>query len=646
MPVKSLFLFVALFFLFLSGVSAQTLFTVDHYPVSKEEFLKAYNKNNTAQKPTPASYREYLELYIRYKLKVRAALDAQLDTLTGQRMELQNFRSQVAESYLKDETSLDRLVREAWQRGQKDIHISHILIALPKNATPYDTARAYEKAMAAYTVLKRGKKFDEIARMYSEDPSAKVNAGSLGYITVFTLPYQLESLAYSLAPGQISKPYRTKGGYHIFRNDGERRSLGRIKVAQILIAYPPSASEAQKQEARHKADSLYDLLRKGGDFAALARSYSGDNLSYQQGGELPEFGIGRYDSAFETTAFGLDRDGAISKPLPSEFGYHIIKRLGRNPFPAAMDEPATVLLKQQVMNDPRIEVSRKALLDRIKQQTQFRMADVNDLDLWAYTDSAMRNPGLTNFRGLSFTTTLFFFGNQSYLLKEWLDYARAGRGSRPPAGPQADKEIFERFVERMAQDYYRNHLEDYNKDFAFQLTEFREGNLLFEIMQRRIWDKASTDSAGLRKYYDGHKDKYWWEQSADALLFTCNNARTAEDLKTRLQTHPIQTWRAMADSGAAAIQADSGRYELAQIPGGAKATATPGTFTAFVTNPTDNSVSFGYILKTYPQREPRDFRDARGFVINDYQGSLEDQWVADLKKKYPVKVEESVLKTL
>jgi peptidyl-prolyl cis-trans isomerase SurA len=552
----------------------------------------------------------------------------------------------VAESYLKDETSLDRLVREAWQRGQKDIHISHILIALPKNASPYDTARAYEKAMAAYTVLKRGKKFDEIARLYSEDPSAKVNSGSLGYITVFTLPYQLENLAYSLAPGQFSKPYRTKGGYHLFRNDGERKSLGRIKVAQILISFPPSATEAQKQEARHTADSLYDLLRKGGDFATLARNNSGDNLSYQQGGELPEFGIGRYDSAFEATAFGLDRDGAISKPLPSEFGYHIIKRLGRNPFPTGMDESATALLKQQVMNDPRIEVSRKALLDRIKQQTQFRMADVNDLDLWAYTDSAMRNPGLTGFRGLSFTTTLFFFGNQSYLLKEWLDYARMGRGPKPPVGPQADKEIFDRWVEKMAQDYYRNHLEEYNKDFAFQLTEFREGNLLFEIMQRKIWDKASTDSAGLRKYYDGHKDKYWWEQSADGLLFTCNNARTAEDLKTRLQMHPIQAWRVMADSGAAAIQADSGRYELAQIPGGAKTASTPGSFTAFVTNPTDNSVSFGYILKTYPQREPRDFRDARGFVINDYQGSLEDQWVAELKKKYPVKVEESVFKTL
>lgn len=644
-PGKTLFVVSSLFLLFLSGLNAQTLFTVDHYPVSKEEFLKAYNKNNTGQKPTAAAYRDYLELYIRYKLKVRAAYDAQLDTLPGQRMELQNFRSQVAESYLKDETSLDRLAKEAFQRGQKDIRLSHILITLPKNAEETDTAHAYEKAMIAYAALKKGKKFDEIARLYSEDPSVRSNGGNLGYITVFTLPYQLESLAYSLAPGQYSKPYRTKGGYHIFRNDGERKSLGRVKVAQILIAFPPSPTESAKMDTRRKVDSLYTLLQRGSDFATLARANSGDNLSYQQGGEIPEFGVGHYDSAFEANAFALDRDGAISKPIFSEFGYHILKRLGRKPFPPVMDEAAATQIKQLVMNDPRIEVSRKALLDRILQQADFHRAAIADADLWAFTDSSLRNTGLSSFRGMTWSTTLFSLTRQSYSVKEWLDYARAARGLRP-GGAQADKELFGRFIERCAQDYYRGHLEDYNKDFSFQLTEFREGNLLFEIMQRKVWDKASTDSAGLRKYFEAHKDKYWWDVSADALLFTCNNAKTAEDLRNRLQTHPISAWRQMADSGAAAVQADSGRYELAQIPNPAKATLNPGTFTPAAANSTDNSVSFSYIFKVYNTRAPREFRDARGFVINDYQAYLEDQWITELKKKYAVKIEESVFKTL
>ncbi|HWB93469.1 MAG TPA: peptidylprolyl isomerase [Puia sp.] len=643
-PVKKL-LFLLFFSLLLSGLHAQTLFSIDGTDVTKNEFLKAYNKNNMGQKPTEKSYRDYLELYIRYKLKVKAAYDAELDTLPAQRTELQNFRAQVAESYLKDENSLDKLVKEVFERGQKDLRVAHILIPFPKNALPVDTLKAYEKAKAAYAALRKGRKFSEVAMEYSEDPSVKINGGDIGWITVFTLPYELETLAYSTPRGQFSKPFRTKGGYHIFRVEGERKALGRIRIAQILLSFPPSSTLAIQDAIRRKADSLYDQLQRGADFAMLARAYSGDNLSYQSGGELPEFGIGRYDAAFEATAFGLDRDGAFSRPLRSTYGYHILKRLSRKPFPDKLDQATVAQIKQQIMNDPRMEVSRKALLARIEQQTGFHQSEFSDLDLWAFTDSAMRNTGLSSFRGMNYSTVLISFSRQSYYLKQWLDYVRSIRGQRP-GGNQADKELFGRWIERVAQDYYRNHLEDYNQDFAFQLTEFREGNLLFEIMQRKIWDKASTDSAGLRNYYEAHKDKYWWDASADALLFTCRNEGTAEALKARLVSHPLADWRQMTDSAASSIQVDSGRYDLAQIPVPDKNSLNPMNYTPFTTNKADQSVSFAYVLNVYRNRSPRNFRDARGFVINDYQNWLEDQWINELKKKYPVKIEEKVFKTL
>jgi len=643
-PVKKSILFFSLCFL-LSGLHAQNLFTVDGTGVTKDEFLKAYNKNNNGQKPTEKSYRDYLDLYIRYKLKVKAAYDARLDTLPAQKTELQNFRAQVAESYLKDENSLDKLINEAFERGQIDLRIAHILFPFPKNALPVDTAKVYEKAQAAYAALKKGKKFSEVAMQYSEDPSVKTNGGDIGWITVFTLPYELETLAYSTPVGQYSKPFRTRGGYHIFRVERERKAQGRIRIAQILLSFPPSSTAAVKDEIHHKTDSIYNLLLHGADFATIARSTSGDNLSYQSGGEMPEFGIGRYDSSFEATAFGLARDGDISEPLLSNYGYHILKRLDRKPFPDKLDQATIAQLKQQVMNDPRIEISRKALLARIEQQTGFHKSEFPDLDLWAFTDSAMLNTGLSSFRGMNYSTTLISFSRQSYNLKEWLDYVRSVRGQRPGGG-QADKELFDRWIERVAQDYYRNHLEEYNQDFAFQLTEFREGNLLFEIMQRKIWDKASTDSAGLRNYYEAHKDKYWWDASADALLFTCRNQSTADALKARLIAHPLTDWRQMSDSAASSIQADSGRYELAQIPCPDKNALSPMSYTPFTTNQADQSVSFAYILNIYRTRSPRNFHDARGFVINNYQNWLEDQWINELKKKYPVKIDEKALKTL
>ncbi|HMI63537.1 MAG TPA: hypothetical protein VK518_21625, partial [Puia sp.] len=324
--------------------------------------------------------------------------------------------------------------------------------------------------------------------------------------------------------------------------------------------------------------------------------------------------------------------------------------IAKKPFPHQMDEEAGTILKQQVLNDPRIEISRKALFAKIYQQTGMQRADVSEPELWAFTDSAMRNIGMTTYGNLNFSTVLLSFERRSYTAKEWLDYVRTVRGQRV-GGVQANKDLFERWVERVSLEYYRNHLEEYNKDFAFQLTEFKEGNLLFEIMQRKIWDKASTDSTGLRNYYEAHKNKYWWESSADALLFTSTNQQSAEALKEKLQLHGIHSWRSGTDSAGVGSQADSGRYELAQIPGatggaGSSAALTAGSFTASVINKADNTVSFAYILNFYRDRSPRNFRDARGFVINDYQTWLEDQWIATLKKKYPVKIDETVLASL
>jgi peptidyl-prolyl cis-trans isomerase SurA len=644
-PLNRILLLSLLILLFSSSLTAQTLFTVDGTPTSKEEFLKAFSKNNTGIVPTEKSYRDYLELYIRYKLKVKAAYTAQLDTLPAQRTELLNFRSQVADAYMKDQESMDRLIREVSVRGQKDIRLAHIYFALPKNATPTDTLRAYEKAMTVYSELKKGKKFGEVAAAVSDDQGAKTNRGDIGYITVFTLPYELESLAYSLAPGQFSKPYRSKGGYHIFRNEGERKALGRIKVAQILLSFPPGASAAVREQVRGRADSIYRALQLGADFAALARTFSSDNLSYQNGGEIPEFGVGHYDSAFEATAFGLDRDGAISRPVATEFGYHIIKRLSRKPFPPRLDEAAMAGLRQQILNDPRVEISRQALYSRIFRETGFQRAAIPEAELWSFTDSALRNSGYSSNGNLSNSTMVFSFSQRAYTIKEWIDFVRVTKPTR--AGSSlSDKDLFQRYIERTAMDYYRNHLEQYNKDFAFQLNEFKEGNLLFEIMQRKIWDKASTDSAGLSKYYDTHKGKYWWNASADALLFTCNSTGTAETLKARLTAGAIGAWRTYADSIGSAIQADSGRYELAQIPGTSFSAPVAQSFTEFTGNKADNTVSFAFILSVYTNREPRSYHDARGFVINDYQGFLEEQWVEGLRKEYPVKIDEQIFKTL
>jgi peptidyl-prolyl cis-trans isomerase SurA len=164
-------------------------------------------------------------------------------------------------------------------------------------------------------------------------------------------------------------------------------------------------------------------------------------------------------------------------------------------------------------------------------------------------------------------------------------------------------------------------------------------------MQRNIWDPASIDSAGLRNYYNAHKDKYWWESSADAIIFTATNQEASEEFRTKIKDN-YKDWQKYINGSAGHLQGDSGRFELSQIPVKERTNFTVGLVTANVRNENDNTVAFAYIIKLYPNREMRGFNDARGFVINDYQVFLEEKWIADLKKKYPVKINEAELKKL
>ena len=624
-------------------VYAQALFTYGSSVVSKDEFLKAYNKNNAGQPTTPQSYRDYLDLYMKFKIKVKAAKDLRLDTLSSQKAELSAFKSQVAENFMNDEATINNLVKEAFERSQKEIRLAHIFIPLSPEANDTAIRSANEKIQAAYTQLSKGESFETVALAYSADPSAKANKGDIGYITALSLNYELENLAYTTAVDNYSKPYRSKIGFHIFKNLGERKSSGRMRAAQILLAFTPDASDAQKQNLKKLADSLYTAILSGSDFKMLAARFSNDNLSYQAGGEMMEFGIGKYEPAFENAAFALSKDGDVSQPVATSFGYHIIKRLELKPAAKSLeDSREKEVLKQQVVQSDRMESVKKSQLAKIRQQLGFKKGTYSEKELWRATDSLIRTNRLPHVTAFNASSVLFSFKDKKILFKDWQDYLVQVRSTKTNMSSQA---MFQDFADVKLLDYYRDHLDQYNPDFAFQISEFKDGNLLFEVMQRKIWDKASADSVGLKQFYEKHKSKYKWEASADAIIFTFTNAELANQMRLRIDSNWV-AWRKLAETSDGQMQADSARFELSQIPVPDRTNFQPGLLTANTKNENDNSVSYGYIIKMYPGNEPRDFNAARGFVINDYQAFLEENWIKELMKKYPVKVNESVLKSL
>ena len=642
--MKKQYLFVLIACFGLMTASAQTLFTYGKYSADAKDFLRAYNKNNTQPVVNKAkSIREYLDLYIKSRLKIREAYDRRYDTLKQITAEVDNLRVQIAENYLTDPEIGQRFFNEAFQRSLKDIQVAHIFISFKNVSGITDTVAAAKKRDDILQQLQKGGNFLTIAQQSSDDPSAKINKGDLGYITLFTLPYQFENVVYTTPVGKYSFPVSSKSGYHIFKNTGERKAVGKIKAQQILLAIPPGADDAVKKRIATLADSLYKRIMAGENFNRFAAAFSNDYISAASGGTMPDISVGQYEPAFENVLWALPKDGAVSKPFLTSHGWHIVKRISLKP---VITDPANKINKQElqdkVKNDSRWKSSRDFIYDRVVKNAGFKKHTYDEAAFRALTDSVLDLKPIGIGRNVNSFTPLFTIGDSVYNITNWIYYANTYRYKQDGTGPKPHEQVWDEFVKFSLFNYYRDHLEDFNADFRSQMAEFKDGNLFFEIMQQEIWNKAQSDSAALRALYNKNKKSYTWKQSADAVVFFCSDQAIAKTAYDQLKKNPAG-WRKIAELYSEKIIADSSRYEWIQLPNLNKIIPKSGMITTALLNTTDNTASFAYIITVYPQPTQRSFAEARGLVINDYQVILEQQFDEALKKKYPVAIDDKVL---
>lgn len=622
-----------------TAAHSQTLFTYGKKTVSKAEFIKAFNKNPGAESDRKKALKEYLDLYVNFKLKVQAAYDAGMQKEPNYKYESDNFKRQLAVNAINEESNVSNLMAEAHHRSQKDIHIAHIMISY--NGT--DTAEARQKAWEAYNALAKIS-FDKIAKQYSTDASAQHNGGDLGYITAFTLDYNFENIVYGLKPGEYSKPYKSDFAYHIFKNVAERKAVGLRTVSQILFAMPQNATQDVKVLTKAKADSVYNLIANNNiEFKEAVKTFSNDVSSMYKEGQLPEFGIGKYNYDFEKVAFALNTPGDISKPFETKYGYHIIKLDAVND---AVKDPNTDAeyadaLRKKVTEDNRLKVAKEKLYTKWKTKTGYKESVYNKTDLYKYTDSFKTGKSI-KVNAVNDSTVLFRFAKQKITASDFGNYVRAMSAN----GMAKDYEaMMKEFVNKSTEDYYTEHIDEYNATLKAQLTEFNEANLLFAVMEKEVWAKASQQEKPLINYYEANKAKYKWDESADVILMTVPTLQMADSLANILQQQKGKGWQDFILSSDLNLHADSSRYEIAQLPAAGKTKIQAGEVTPPMRNG-DESFSFAYIVKTYPANEQRSFTESRGLVINDYQQVLEEKWIAQLKKKYPVKINQTVFSTV
>lgn len=634
------FFCIAVAALFTATLHAQTLFTYGTKQVSKAEFLRAFNKNPGADADRKKALKEYLDLYINFKLKVQAAYDAALQKDATYLYETNNFKKQLSSNVINDESNITGLAAEAYHRSKKDIHLAQIIITFSGD----DTLAAYKKVNDAYATLQAGKSFTDVVTQFSNDNNAIKTGGDLGYITAFSLGYDFENQAYALKPGTYSKPFKSSFAYHIFKNINERPSAGSRTVSQILFAFPPDASFDDKAATKHIADSIYNVLQQHTvKFEDMVTKYSNDVSTMHNNGLMPEIHVGQYNSTFENAAYALTEKGEYSRPFETKYGYHILmlNAINNEQKDPAGDPSYAAELKAKVEKDTRLKTSKQLQYNNWIAKSGYKPAAYNSKDLWKFVDSFKTGKSIT-VNGLTDNTTIFSFTKEKIKASDFGNYVRAlNAGNQVPRNYD---EALKQYVNVTAEEYYGNHIEDFNANIKNQITEFNEANLLFAIMDKEVWSKAAADEKALQQYYNTQKEKYKWEASADAVLITAPDAATADSLREALMVK-ANAWHDFTLNPDAHINADSARFELSQIPVVERTNFQPGITTSAVKN-IDDTYTFAYIIKTYPAGAQRSFADSRGLVINDYQQVLEDKWIAALKKKYPVKVNQAVFATI
>ena len=494
--MKNIFLLIFLipFVCFTQINSSDILFTIEDDAVTTKEFLRVYNKNldlitDNSQKDID----NYLQLYIDYKLKVLEAYEKEYDKKESYISELNKYSAQLASNYLYDKKSQDSLVNEAYLRTKTEIKASHILIRV--DAQDLDTLEVYNKLIScredfqmhnlAYLI----KKYHDGKNIFVED---------LGYFSAFKMIYSFESKAYEAKIGDVSMPFRTRFGYHILKVEDKRESLGEVTVGHIMLS-------KKNKDSPSKINSLYDSIIGGANFESFAKKYSDDKSTSNVGGRLKPFTSGQLNSLpFEKAAFDLEDINQISKPLETKFGWHILKLYSKSQLSSFKEMESSLINK--VKNNSRSSVISNSFykkllnkynLDYENDLTYFvdQLNGHNDKNIWKIPPTINKQKTLIKIND----TELSYLDFANYIVNTYLSNGTNYR---------LVKDLYENFINKSVMDYYKSNLLTENAEYRYIYNEYKEGLMLFDLMQNEVWNKAKEDTIGLKSYFKNNKSLF------------------------------------------------------------------------------------------------------------------------------------------
>ena len=633
------FLFAATAF---SQNKKDILLTIDDNPVYAKEFVRVYQKNlDLVQDESQKDIDGYLDLFIDYKLKIAEAKAQHLNEKADYKKELTQYRDQLSRNYLFEDQITEELAKEAYERGKEEIEASHILIQVGYDAMPQDTLAAYNKIKSIHDKAIKGADFDQLAKDFSEEPNAKETAGHLGYFSVFGMVYPFETAAYNTKKGEVSDIIRSQFGYHILKVKDKRQRLPKIIVSHIMISENKGAKNFDPEE---RINEIATMLKQGQSFESLAKEYSDDKSSGAKGGQLIPFTKGELRSPeFEDAAYNLKNPGDISGPVKSDFGWHII-RMDEVLTPESFEEQK-IALEKRVSQGDRAKLVTYAVNKKIKDKYGFKTgADYIPYFDTYVTDTVLSRKWKMEPIPSNEDKTLFTIGNQKVMFSDFAKYIEVRQKNSKPYQQKESLLVgfYDEFETNELKDYFRNQLEKENEDYAAILNEYRDGLLIFDVMEHNIWQKAKNDTIGLQTYFEKTNQNYKWEQRLDADVFSATSQMTAQRVQKMLEDGKTaeQIKMELNPDGEVNLILSQGAFEVGQSDLPDNLAIKEGISEIYHSNGSYSVVNVKEILPP----GLKSLEDVKGKVISSYQNDLETEWMNSLHSKYKVEVNNKTLK--
>ncbi len=613
------------------------LMTINGKDIKLSEFEYLYHKNNQ-QQIEKETLDQYVERFVLYKQKVAEAEAAGIDTTQSFIKEFEGYQKDLAAPYMTEDTTyLWHFINESYDRYKKEINIDHFMLPLGNDDAA--TQANLNLMDSIRNCVLAGENWENLADRFSSDPSKQRNHGHYGFVSSGMFPYDFENILYSTSVGEISKPFKTQYGVHMIRVN-ETRDRNDVHARHILKLFPRDreVTEADKALCKAQIDSIYNLLLAGADFEELAKKESQDGTA-RRGGDLGWFGRGRMVQPFEDIAFGL-ADGAISEPFATEFGYHIIKKEAHG-YPSINNLRNAI--ETAINRDERAKLIHEHRLNDLKAKCNYHA----NPELDDYLNSALATAGKLDSAFVAqyikgSRMPLFTYGKNNVSTIQELASVMNSKVNIPDVAKA--KTLLLSKVDELAE----NKLAEYNgrevlmnnPEYRNLLNEYRDGMMLFEISNRRVWKAASKDTVGLEQFYAEHRANYTWDEPHfKGIILSAKNDSVLNLIKADVKQLGVDT----LTNTLYVKYGNDIRMERMVVKKGENPYAD---YLAFHVG--EKPERKGYpefmILEGGIINQPEEMSDVRGAVTSDYQDILEQRWKEELAQKYPAKINKKVLK--